>query len=298
MVVLISANLINVLFNWLFIFGHAGFPAMGVPGSALSTCLARCYMAGALAACIWWFERGVQPRLQDTPRRPDWQRLWLLARIGAPAATQIVLEIGAFAAAGVLVGRLSPVALAAHQIALNVASVSYMVPLGIASAAAVAVGQAIGRGDPGTARRSGNISIGLGALFMLCSAVAFITIPARIIHVYSNDTQVLAVGVGLLAWAALFQLFDGIQTVATGALRGSGETERRCSRTGDWLCGLPVGYALCFWYGYGVYGLWCGLTLSLILIALALLFTWLRSAAVIAHRTPADLPAVTGSSIL
>ncbi len=148
MVALISANLINWFFNWLFIYGHWSFPAMGVVGSALSTCLARVYMAVFLALCIWWFERGVAPGVRSVIRKPDWQRIALLLRIGLPAATQILLEIGAFGAAAVLAGRLNPVALAAHQIALNCAAVSFMVPLGVSSAAAVAVGHADGTARP------------------------------------------------------------------------------------------------------------------------------------------------------
>jgi multidrug resistance protein, MATE family len=286
MFVLISANIINALFNWFLISGHAGFPALGVRGSALSTCLARCYMAGSLAICIWWFERKTILPVRDIFARPEWDRIRKLVSIGSPAATQIVLEIGAFSAAGVLAGQLSSIALAAHQIALNAASVSYMVPLGISSAAAVSVGQAIGAKDWHRARRTGYLSIYLGALFMLASAAMFIGIPGRIIRVYSTDASVLHVGVGLLAWAALFQLFDGIQTVATGTLRGTGETRTPmlANLGAYWLCGLPLGYLLCFRFGYGVYGLWCGLTVSLIVIAAVLLFAWKRRAQVLAFE--------------
>lgn len=276
MFALVSANLINWFFNWLLIEGHAGFPALGVVGSALSTCVARIYMAGALAFAIWWFERGLRPGIKGVFRRPDSRRIAVLLRIGFPAATQILLEIGAFGAAAVLAGRLTPVALAAHQIALYCAAVSFMVPLGIASAAAVSVGQAIGRREPFVARQSGFIAIALACAFMSCSAAVFLLIPKPLLRVYTNDARVILIGTGLLAWAALFQLFDGIQTVATGALRGLGSTRAAMliNLGGYWVFGLPIGYLLCFHYGYGIYGLWCGLSLALIVIALILLYAW------------------------
>lgn len=278
MFALISANLVNWLFNWLLIEGHWGFPALRVVGSALSTCLARVYMAVTLAFFIWWFERNVPPGFGNLLRRPDVKRIRTLLRIGFPAATQILLEISAFGAAAVLAGRLTAAALAAHQIALNSAALTYMVPLGIASAAAVAVGQAIGRGAPQEARRSGYIAIGLSCAFMSCSALAFLLFPKPILRVYTNDSTVLRLGTGLLAIAALFQLFDGIQTVATGALRGLANTRTPMlvNLGSYWLCGLPIGYLLCFRWQYGVYGLWVGLSLALIVIAAILLEAWRR----------------------
>jgi MATE family multidrug resistance protein len=281
MFVLISANLINWFFNWLLIRGHWGLPPLGVTGSALSTCLARVYMAGMLLFFIWWFERGSEPGLHSLLRKPDPVRLLRLMKIGLPAATQIMLEIGAFGAAAMLVGRLAPTALAAHQIALNCASLTFMVPLGISSAAAVAVGQAVGRGRIALARREGSIAIGLACAFMACAAIAFIAIPRQILSFYTDNPQVLATGVTLLAIASMFQLFDGIQTVATGALRGFGNTSlpMMVNFCGYWLFGLPIGYLLCFRFGYGVRGLWWGLTLALIAISVVLLAAWRKQTA-------------------
>jgi multidrug resistance protein, MATE family len=281
MFVLVSANFINWFFNWLLIDGHWGLPALGVTGSALSTCMARVYMAALLAFFIWWFERNVEPGLKSLVQKPDAKRLSTLLRIGFPAALQILLEVGAFGAAAVLAGRLTPVALAAHQIALNCAALSYMIPLGISSAAAVAVGHCIGRGEFRMARRNGFIALGIACAFMSCSALGFLLLPTQILHVYTRDLRVLAIGVSLLALAALFQLFDGIQTVATGALRGLGNTRvpMLINLGGYWFFGLPVGYLLCFRYNYGVYGLWWGLSLALIVIAVILLYFWDRSSA-------------------
>ncbi len=276
MFALVSANLVNWLFNWLLIYGHWTLPKLGVVGSALSTCLARVYMAGILLLSIWWFERGNEKGIRGILRKPDPERLLRLMGLGLPAATQILMEIGAFGAAAVLAGRLTPVALAAHNIALNCAAISFMVPLGISSAAAVAVGQAIGRGDPVHARRSGYIAIALACAFMSCSAIVFLAIPLPILRVYTDNLSVLQTGASLLAIAAAFQLFDGIQTVATGALRGVGNTRTPMivNFAGYWLFGLPIGYFLCFHSHYGVMGLWWGLTLALIVISVVLLAAW------------------------
>ena len=285
MFVLLSANLFNWLFNWLLIDGHWGAPALGVVGSALSTCLARVYMAGALAFFIWWFERRFNPGFRNLIQQPDAKRIRRLLQLGFPAATQILLEIAAFGAAAVLAGRLRPVALAAHQIALNCAALSFMVPLGISSAAAVAVGQAIGRRQEQLARRNGFIAVGLACSFMLCSATLFLILPGQILRIYTTDSQVLTIGVGLLAIAAVFQLFDGVQTVLTGALRGLGHTREAMfvNLGGYWFFGLPIGYTLCFRYKLGVYGLWWGLTFALVAIALILLYFWQRQSRAIAN---------------
>jgi multidrug resistance protein, MATE family len=278
MAVLISANLINWFFNWLLIEGRCGFRAMGVAGSALSTCLARAYMAGCLGLLIVFFERRSLIRLRHSFRRPDWTRLKRLLKIGFPAATQILLEIGAFGSAAVLAGRLAPVAIAAHQIAINAASLSFMIPLGISSAAAVAVGQAVGRGDMHLARERGFIAIGIASLFAVGAASLFFLEPTAILYLYTSNQDVVATGITLLALAASFQLFDGVQVVATGALRGIGETRipMLVNLAGYWFLGLPVGVLLCFELHYGVFGLWIGLTLALCVIAVTLLFYWHR----------------------
>lgn len=281
MFALVSANLVNWLFNWLLITGHAGFPAMGVRGSALSTVIARCYMASLLGAVALSLHGAEIKDALPLSQRPEWHRIAKLVRIGAPAAAQILLEIGAFGAVGFLAGRLNETALAAHQIALNCASVTFMVPLGISSAAAVAVGQAIGRGDRGAARRAGYIAVGLGSVFMGTAALVFLFCPVALLSLYTKDIATMSVATGLLAIAAGFQLFDGIQVVLTGALRGTGDTRTPMLMNlfGYWALGLPIGYALCFNLRFGVHGLWWGLTLSLAFVAVALGISWNRSSA-------------------
>jgi MATE family multidrug resistance protein len=184
--------------------------------------------------------------------------------------------VGAWNLATFSAGYLTPIALATHQIVLNYASVTYMVPLGISAAAAVSVGHAVGAGDAARARRAGWLALGLATSFMLLAAVAFLAWPRPLIELFTRDARVLAVGPGLLAIVAAFEVFDGIQTVSTGALRGLGETRAPmlANLVGYWVLGLPLGFFLCSGLGLGIYGLWIGLTLALVVIALAVLARW------------------------
>ncbi len=277
----VLANLLNWGANWVLIYGHWGFPALGVNGSALSTCIARIGMAVALLAFAWRYERKRGHPLFRHWAGPQLARLRQLTRIGAPAAGQIVLEVGAWNLATFSAGWLTPVALATHTIALNYASLTYMVPLGVSAAAAVSVGHAVGAGDPARARRAGWLALALGTSFMLTAAVVFLVAPVPLIALYTRDPRVLAVGPSLLGVAAAFQIFDGIQTVSTGALRGLGETRvpMFANLVGYWVLGLPLGFTLCFLLHWGIYGLWIGLTLALVVIAATLLRRWRRDSA-------------------
>jgi multidrug resistance protein, MATE family len=277
-VTFVIANLINWFGNWVLIYGKWGAPRMGVDGSALSTVVARIFMAIALVGFAWRYERKRGHPLFLHWAGPSLAKLKQLARLGAPAAGQILLEVGAWNLATLAAGWLTPVALATHQIALNYAALTYMVPLGVSAAAAVSVGHAIGAGDPARARRAGWLALALGTGFMLCAAVVFLVAPRPLIALYTTDAQVMAVGPALLLLAAAFQIFDGIQTVSTGALRGLGETRAPmvANFVGYWLIGLPLGLALCFVLKWGVYGLWIGLTLALVVIASTLLARWNR----------------------
>jgi MATE family multidrug resistance protein len=278
MVALFAANIANAVVNWVLIFGKLGMPAMGVRGAAWATVMSRVVMAGYLLAVIVRRERGRRPGLFETPTKISAQWMRRLVTLGMPAAGQITLEVGVFATATALAGRLAPVALASHQIALNIAACSFMVPLGLSSAGAVRVGHAVGRRDSEGAERAGWTALLFGAGFMLCMAAVFIAAPRVLIGAFTSDPGVLALGSSLLFVAAVFQLFDGIQGVATGVLRGVGDTRTPMfwNLVGHWFVGLPLGYWLCFSLGRGVLGLWWGLSMGLIICGVVLSIVWAR----------------------
>jgi MATE family multidrug resistance protein len=280
MLALLAANVVNAFANWILIYGHFGAPVMGVGGAAYATVAARVFMAAALVAVILRHEAHVVPRLRGTPLGLDPVRLRRLFNLGIPAAGQAVFEVGVFAAATALAGRVSANALAAHQIVLNMAAFTFMVPLGIASAAAVRVGQAMGRRDPRGAVTAGWTAIGIGVGFMAMAASIFLLAPYALMHAFTDDQSVIDIGVTLLFVAAVFQLFDGLQGVTTGALRGLADTRTAMmwNLAGHWLFGLPVGYLLCFHWGFGVVGLWWGLSAGLMICGIALLVVWMKRA--------------------
>jgi MATE family multidrug resistance protein len=270
---MISANLLNAVGNWIFIYGHWGAPQLGIVGSGISTLFARIYMALVMVATVLWFQRR-HPAV--SPFAVDFGRLRRLLALGLPAASQFLLEVGVFSAVTALCGKLGAVALAGHQIALNCAAFTYMVPLGFASAAAVRVGNNLGRGDRRAAGEAGWTAIFLGAAFMTSAGIVMLAIPRLIARAFSPDPAVVHAASVLLMIAAAFQLFDGLQTVATGALRGAGDTRTPmiANFIAYWIIGLPLGMWLCFRVGWGAPGLWAGLCLGLILIGTTLLWVW------------------------
>ena len=278
MFALISANLVNLVGDWALIYGHLGFPAMGIVGSGWSTSAARLYMALVLLLTVAYVESKRGLRTWIGTARLDFKRVWALLSLGLPAATQILMEIGAFSAATALCAKLGPVPLSGHEIALNCAALTFMVPLGVSSAAAVRVGHQLGKGDRSRAHLAGWSAIVLGAGFMSLTGLTFVTLSKQIAAIFSPDPAVIQVGARLLLIAAAFQLFDGLQTVATGALRGSGDTQTPmfANLVAYWFLGLPAGYILCFRFGWGALGIWIGLCIGLILIGTVLLFTWHR----------------------
>jgi multidrug resistance protein, MATE family len=277
---LVTANIVNAVFNWLLIYGKLGFPAMGTVGSGWSTAIARVYMAAVLIGYLFWYDRKHRTELLKTPVDVDLPRIRRLIALGIPAAMQFTLESGVFATVTALIARLGAVPLATHQIALNTVAFTYMVPLGIASAAAVRVGQALGRKDPRGATVAGGTAIFIGASFMTVAGVVLLALPQWIARIYTTDVNVIRNAAALLAAGAAFQLFDGIQSVATGALRGAGDTRTPmlCHFTAYWIIGLPLGAWLCFRRNWGALGLWIGLSLALILIGIVLLIVWRRTA--------------------
>jgi len=284
MIALVTANLINAGGNWVLIHGHFGFPALGVAGSAWATVISRGYMLAMLLAAVWWIDRKRTIAASGEPDSGLWHvdrafdatRLKRLLALGFPAASQMGAEVGVFALATAMSGTLDPISSAAHQIALNLAGVAFMVPLGLGSAGAVRVGHAVGAGDRARAAAAGWTAILLAVMFMLVSGSTFALVPRQLIGLFSSNADVLRVGTSLLLLAAVFQLFDGIQGVITGTLRGLGNTSTamKVNLVAHWLLGLPTSYVLCFVLGWGVYGLWVGLSLGLIVTAIILLWVW------------------------
>lgn len=276
MVGVVITNIINLVANWMFVYGHFGVPAMGALGSAWATTCARVALALYLGAVVLQRERRRSSGLHDVRFAWDGTRIWQLLRVGLPAAFQVTLEVGVFAVAAALAGRISPAALAANQVVLNVAGFFFMIPFGISSAAAVRVGQAVGRRDPHAVRRAGWLALALSAAVAAVVGVLYVTMPLGFLSLFSADPAVLGVGVSILLLYSIFQPFDSFQCVATGALRGLGDTRTPMlfNLVGHWCIGLPVAYVLCFWRGWGVLGLWAGLSLGVMLIGGSLIGAW------------------------
>ena len=275
---MISSNVLNALGDWILMFGHWGAPRMGLEGSAWSTTIARFYIMLVLAAAVLWHERKSGRLLFRVSWLPDLERIRRLIALGLPAAAQMFFEGAVFGLVTVWAARLDEASLAAHSIAVQVIATTFMVPLGISSAAAVRVGQAVGRNDPRSIRTAGQAALLLSTIFMGSAALAMSISPRFIVRLFIADPAVIASGAILLRIAAVFELFDGFQIVATGALRGLGDTRQPMIAhfVGYWLLGVPVAYILCFPLHWGASGIWVGLTAALILIGLALLVAWWR----------------------
>jgi MATE family multidrug resistance protein len=268
---IVAANVANAFLNWVLVYGNLGSPALGVVGSAWATALSRWLMGVGLLAVAWG---DVRPHL--VPLRRDVLRSAPLARmlrLGAPIGLQQTLEVSAFGIIGLLMGMLGTLEIAAHQIAINLASTTFMVPLGIGAAAAVRVGRAVGAHDVAAARRAAKVALLLGAGFMSLTAVLFLATPLPLARMYSADARVLAVAVQLIPIAGVFQVFDGIQAVAAGVLRGIGDTRAPLivNLFGFWLLGVPTSVYLGFYTSAHAAGLWCGFVAGLGAVAVFLL---------------------------
>jgi MATE family multidrug resistance protein len=261
------ANLLNAGLNYVWVFGHLGFPALGVLGSAWATTVSRFAMAALLLALGW---RELASLLESVaPNLLDWRALARMLRLGAPIGAQSVLEVGAFGTVALLMGWLGVTEVAAHQVAVNIASLTFMVPLGVSSAAAIVVGHAVGRADASGVRRSTVAALMVGAGFMALMAVVLIGLPRPLARIYTNDVGVVALTALLLPIAGVFQVFDGLQVVSIGVLRGLGDTQvpMLTNIVGFWCVGMPVSLWLGFGLGYGAVGLWWGLVVGLVLVA-------------------------------
>jgi MATE family multidrug resistance protein len=269
MLVALLANVVNAGAVYALVHGALGVPALGVFGAGLGSSFAGLFMAFATALLIFggrYRDFGVAP---SAPRLGEIARL---ARFGLPIAGQIVAEVGVFNATYMVMGRLGEAALAAHQIALQLASTTFMIPLGVGVAGSIRVGHAIGRGAPEDAQRAGRVAYLLGVGFMVLSAGVFAVAPAPLARLFTTDAAVIGLAVSLIRIAALFQLSDGAQAVGAGCLRGAGDSRTAfvVNLVAHWGLGFPLGYALGIHFGLGAAGLWYGLTASLTAVAILL----------------------------
>jgi len=271
------SNAFNVLANYGLIFGHFGLPRLEVVGSGLATSLSRWSMLLLLVALEGKCFRALWPARRLRSLRLAGYRQML--SLGLPIGVQISLEMWLFMAVALMMGQLGTRELAAHQIALNLAALSFMVPLGVAGAAATRVGNAIGRRDMPAARRSAGVCLAVGGGVMSVSALAFALVSQALARLYTDTAAVAVLAAALLPIAALFQVFDGLQVVGAGVLRGAGDTRAPAAvaLVGYWLLGLPLAYLAAFRLGQGPAGLWWGLTAGLMSVALLLLARIVRT---------------------
>lgn len=266
-----AVNLFNLAADWALVFGAGPIPQLGPVGSAWATTSARTLLFVVLLVMGW---RELEPFLERLdPELLRLQPLLRIVRLGAPIGLQVQLEIVAFVVVALLVGSFGTVQMAAHQVAINLASLTFMVPLGVGSATAVRVGQAVGAGDGDGTRRAAAAGLMIGASFMSATAVAFVFAPRLLASAYTSSEEVLALAMVFIPIAGFFQVFDGLQVVSAGALRGAGDTRAPMvvNVLGFWVIGLPTSLALAFLLGLGPEGLWWGFVVGLGAVAVFLL---------------------------
>jgi MATE family multidrug resistance protein len=279
---IIIANLANVLINWILIYGKWGAPALGVAGAAIATSISRWIMFFLIALLSWpWIKNYVHPWRREAFAFAPLVRM---LQIGTPIGMALFLEYATFGAIALLMGVLGTMEVAGHQIAINLASLTFMVPAGIGAAATVLVGNAIGRGDAAAARRAAKASLVAGVGVMTLSAIVFLSVPQFLASLYTNDATVIAIAVALIPIAGVFQIFDGIQVVGSGVLRGAGDTHAPMiiGLLGFWLIGMPVSIYLGLFTVLRAQGLWWGFVAGLAAVAGFLLLR-------IRHRFARDL---------
>lgn len=271
----VVANVVNVIVCSVLVLGDGalvrvglaprGLPALGAFGGGLASTIANAVLAAFVLVPSWRLRPSADAPVADGPSVKK------VLQLGTPIGFQLLAEIGVFSLAAVLAGKIGKVAVSAHQIAIGLASFTFMGVLGISGATAVRVGNAVGEGT--NPRRAGLAGIGLGAVYMMCSSALFLLFPRRLAQLFTDQPEVLDLGVSLLAIAAAFQLFDGVQGVAAGALRGAGDVRFPflVNVGGHWLVGFPLALILAFGLHLGAQGLWWGLLAGLAVVSVLLL---------------------------
>ena len=270
-IITIIALLLNVFLNWVFIFGKFGISPMGLFGAGLATSLSRVCMAIAMFLYVR-FNALYKPYLHLKQHEDDRHFLFQIFKVGLPSGFQYFFEVGAFAFAAIMIGWISEFAMAAHQIAINIASVTYMIATGISAGGSIAVGEALGRKNKQDVILAGRAALIMGALFMGCCAILFALASPLIVGMYIQDDIVSPMAIRLLWIAAVFQLSDGIQCVGLGVLRGIHDTKMPTGITiiAYWIIGIPIGYYLGFYTSWSLYGVWAALLIGLTFSAIAL----------------------------
>jgi MATE family multidrug resistance protein len=284
----------NALLNWVLIYGHLGAPALGVAGSGYASAINQWLILAGLALCTRLMPSLSGLRVLRSALATRRSEMGNILRLGLPIGAMMGIELGVFLAAGILMGLLGAAALGAHQLVLNCASITFMVPLGLSQAATVRVAYELGAGREFAARRAGFVALALGTLFMGATSAVLWRFPQAIIAVYVDiadpaNREIVQIAWRLIAIAALFQVFDGMQVIAAGALRGYRDTmtPMLLAGFGYWGAGFVGGWLLAFPLGYGPVGLWCGLALGLAVVAILLTLRLHRLAPVISRGAPA-----------
>jgi len=261
---------LNILGNYAFMFGHFGFSAMGAVGAGWASSLVWNSMAVVMLVFCLRAQRFRKYHLLQRFQWPSISHLREILRIGLPSGFATMAEVGMFAIIALMVGVLGVTSMAAHSVAVNIASISFMIPWGLSTAITTRVGFAIGRGEPEKARRIGFFGVLLCGMVMFGTAIVMVSIPETLIGIYTDDPAVTAVAVQLLFMAALFQLSDGLQVGALGALRGLKDTRvpMLVNLLSYSILGLPIAYLLGLQWGYGVIGLWTGMIVGLTVAAI------------------------------
>lgn len=259
----IVANVVNAALGYAMVFGHWGFAPLGAVGAAWATTSARWLMVTVLLAAG---ARELIPQLYPFERPAfAWREIQGMLRVGIPIGLHIFLEAAGFGCAMLFMGVLGTVPLAAHNVTLQLAALTYMVPLGVSAAAAVLVGRAVGARDLDAARREASASLVIGVGFMALTAVTFLLGAPWLARAFTSEPAVVALAATLLRIAGVFQLFDGAQVVATGILRGAADTRAPMlmNLVGYFVLGVPIAALLGFALGYGAVGIWWGLVVGL-----------------------------------
>jgi len=274
MLISIWGNVLNICLGIIFVKGLFGVPPMGIKGVGYSTLIDRCVMATAMGLYVFKSSRFKKYLRSFVFTRVSRERCLQILRIGAPVALQYAFEISAFSGAAILIGTIGYHEQAAHQVAINLASMTYMMASGLSAAAAIKAGNHFGANDRQNLRHSAISSYHIVLMFMLVTACIFTLGNQLLPWMYTTDKAVISIAAQLLIIAALFQLFDGTQVVGLGILRGMGDVNIPTVITflAYWVFGLPVGYLLGITLNLGVKGIWYGLTLGLMISAILLFF--------------------------